>query len=125
MDIDHFKAINDGHGHLVGDEVLKQFASVVQGQLREIDSLARYGGEEFLIVLPKTSLADAALVAERVRRAVEGGIFSALPAGQQVTVSVGVAEHSPSDDTDRTLSRVDGAMYEAKHQGRNRAVCAS
>lgn len=124
MDIDHFKAINDGHGHLTGDEVLKQFAGVVQGQLREIDSLARYGGEEFLIVLPQTSLAAAALVAERVRRAVEGGIFSALPAGQHVTISVGVAEHSPSDDIARTLSRADAAMYDAKHQGRNRTVCA-
>jgi diguanylate cyclase (GGDEF)-like protein len=125
LDIDHFKAINDSHGHSAGDEVLKKIASVVNGQLREIDSLARYGGEEFLIVLPQTALAGAALLAERVRRAVEAEAFSALPVDRRLTVSVGVAEHCPSDDIDRTLSRADVALYDAKRQGRNCVVCAS
>jgi diguanylate cyclase (GGDEF)-like protein len=125
IDIDHFKVINDSYGHLAGDEVLKQFADVVQGQLRGIDSLARYGGEEFLTLLPQTGLAGAEVVAERVRRAVEAGRFSALPVDRRVTVSIGVAEHRPPDQIDRTLARADAALYDAKRQGRNCAVCAN
>ncbi len=125
VDLDHFKDVNDDHGHLSGDEVLKRFAGLAQATLRATDFLARYGGEEFLIGLSQTALPEAALVAERIRRAMEECAFPPLPSGRRVTVSIGVAEHHPSDTIDRTLSRVDAALYEAKHQGRNRIVCAS
>jgi diguanylate cyclase len=124
LDIDHFKSINDRHGHQAGDEVLVQFVAVVQRQLRVLDSLTRYGGEEFLIVCPQTTLASAAVIGERVRHAVEAERFSALPPGQRLTVSVGVAGHDPSDGFARTLARVDAALFEAKNSGRNRLACA-
>lgn len=125
LDIDHFKTFNDRHGHLAGDEVLRQFAALVQKQLRETDSLARYGGEEFLIVLTDTPASLAMPIAERIRRAVAAERFASLPAGTGVTVSAGIAEHRPAELIDQTLSRVDAALYQAKSQGRNRSVLAA
>lgn len=125
IDLDHFKGINDEHGHLSGDEVLTQFAATAQAQLRATDFLGRYGGEEFLIGLSQTRLADALVVGERIRRAVERRPFASLPAGKRVTVSMGMVEHRPHDPIDRTLSRVDAALYEAKHRGRNCVVSAA
>jgi diguanylate cyclase (GGDEF)-like protein len=122
VDLDHFKFINDDHGHLSGDEVLKEFAATAQAELRATDFLARYGGEEFLIGLSNTALAEAIVVAERIRRAVAQRSFSELPPGRRVTVSIGTVEHCPPEPIDRTLSRVDTALYEAKRQGRNRVV---
>jgi diguanylate cyclase (GGDEF)-like protein len=124
MDLDHFKAVNDIHGHRSGDEVLKEFAGTASTRLRPTDFLARYGGEEFVIGLPQTRLVDAIVVAERIRQAVEDYAFSALPPEHHVTVSIGVAEHRGSDTIDSTLSRVDTALYEAKHLGRNRVISA-
>jgi diguanylate cyclase (GGDEF)-like protein len=124
LDLDHFKAVNDEFGHPCGDDVLRQFARTTRGMLRGTDFLARYGGEEFLIGLSQTRLAHAALVAERIRRAVEACEFPGLPPGRRVTVSIGVVEHRPPDTIEQTLARVDAALYEAKHQGRNRVVCA-
>jgi diguanylate cyclase len=125
LDLDHFKGVNDDHGHLAGDEVLKQFAATAQAELRATDFLARYGGEEFLIGLSQTALAQAVVVAERIRCAVEERPFSALPSERRVTVSIGIVEHCPSDSIDRTLFRVDAALYEAKRRGRNCVVSAS
>src|SRR5215470_13963709 len=124
VDVDHFEGINDEHGHLSGDEVLTQFAATAQGQLRATDFLGRYGGEEFLIGLSRTVLAEAGVVAERIRGAVERRPFSSLPLGRRVTVSIGVVEHCPEEPIDRTLSRVDAALYEAKGRGRNCVVSA-
>lgn len=124
-DIDHFKTFNDRHGHLAGDEVLKQFVALVQRQLRETDSLARYGGEEFLIVLTDTPQSLALPIGERIRRAVAAERFAVLPADAGVTISVGIAEHRSSDHVDQTLSRVDAALYEAKNRGRNCTVSAA
>ena len=124
VDIDHFKSINDRHGHQVGDEVLRQFVRLVQGQLRETDSLVRYGGEEFLVILPDTPHALSLQVSERIRRAVEAETFPALPEGGHITVSAGIAEHRASEGIDRTLSRVDVALYDAKNKGRNCTVSA-
>ena len=125
VDLDRFKSINDDHGHLAGDEVLKRFAVTTQAQLRATDFLARYGGEEFLIGLSQTTLGDAKIVAERIRSAVAALAFPPLPHDQRVTVSIGVVEHRSSDPIDRTLSRVDAALYEAKREGRDRVVCGS
>ena len=122
IDLGHFKSINDEHGHLAGDEVLKQFAATVQAQLRTTDCLARYGGEEFLIGLSQTSLTEKLIVAERIRSAVEGRPFATLPSERRVTLSIGLVAHCPPDPIDRTLFRVDAALYEAKRRGRNCVV---
>jgi len=124
VDLDHFKAINDTHGHLAGDAVLRQFAATVQAQLRATDFLARYGGEEFLLALSQTGLADAARLAERVRANVAAAVFEALPAERRVTVSIGVAQLLPGELIETTLYRADAALYAAKSRGRDRVVCA-
>ena len=126
LDLDHFKRVNDRHGHPCGDAVLRHLVEVVQGSLRPTDLLGRMGGEEFSVLLPQTGSHEAGIIAGRIRAAVE-----ATPArwGAQdirVTVSVGVAqwraaEHELCEDL---LARCDEAMYEAKHAGRNRVVMA-
>ena len=117
FDIDHFKNINDRHGHDVGDETLCHVAAVARDHLREADVFARYGGEEFIVLLPQTPLAEATLVAERMR--VEIADLSAPP----ITISSGVAELRPGDESlDVILRRADDALYRAKQEGRNRTV---
>lgn len=129
MDVDHFKPYNDHHGHPAGDECLRQVASVMQNSLRRPgDMVARYGGEEFIAVLPNTSLPLAMQAAERVRKAVEDMAIphetsATLPV---VTVSLGVAwcnAATPGATPDGLISKADRALYDAKHQGRNR-VCS-
>lgn len=122
FDIDHFKVINDTYGHSAGDAVLTELALVVCGCTRESDIVTRWGGEEFTILMPFASLDAANRVAEKIRRKVEGHRF---PHGYKVTVSLGVAEWSlAAESFDTLLSRADEALYQAKHAGRNRAVCA-
>ncbi len=124
FDLDHFKRVNDTHGHAVGDEVLAAFAAVLQRGCRRGDLAARLGGEEFAILLPTTGLVPAALVAERIRRATEWrplGVSVPVP----VTVSVGVAstESLPRPPAAaELLRRADAALYRAKDEGRNRVV---
>jgi len=121
MDLDHFKAVNDTIGHQKGDEVLRDVAAALRRCSRESDYLARYGGEEFVMILPKTSLDEAEVVAERVRAEV-----AAVDVGARdlrVTVSVGVASYPESArDTDGVLGAADAALLRAKARGRNR-VC--
>lgn len=123
LDLDHFKQINDLHGHRAGDEVLRCFARTVRQRLRASDAFGRTGGEEFGLVLPGTDLAGARRLAEQVRRAVEA-MQATATAGQplRVTVSAGVAVATPESaiDGDRLYGRADRALYEAKHAGRNR-----
>ncbi len=118
MDLDHFKAVNDSHGHQAGDQVLMRFVNNVNKLLRQVDQLGRFGGEEFVALLPETSLQDAQLVAERIR-AIAGAKFGdSAPA---CTVSIGIAINSqPNDTVDTLLARADAAMYRAKANGRNR-----
>ncbi len=125
IDIDHFKQVNDRHGHLAGDALLTQVAQRLLGTARETDTVARVGGEEFVVVLPQTSAAGAAIAAQRVCNAVRGADF-ALPAGAlQATISVGVAVACEADaDVNDVLRRADEALYEAKRQGRDR-VCVA
>jgi diguanylate cyclase (GGDEF)-like protein len=122
FDIDHFKTINDTHGHLVGDQVLVELTQRVRQHLRTADVLARWGGEEFVVLLPHTRGEDAVKLAEKLRRLVAGAPF---PEVGQVTSSFGVAEFRPHETTDLWLTRVDDALYAAKAGGRNRVCLAA
>jgi diguanylate cyclase (GGDEF)-like protein len=121
LDIDYFKRINDTYGHPAGDTVLREFAAAVHGQIRDSDAFGRYGGEEFLLMLPETSLAEAAILAERVRAVTEKLGFTDLP-GLAITVSIGIAEFHPHESVAQTIARTDEALYLAKSNGRNRVV---
>jgi diguanylate cyclase (GGDEF)-like protein len=122
LDLDHFKAVNDEHGHPVGDAVLKQFAAVARGALRESDVVYRYGGEEFAVLLPHTPLEGALIAARRVVRA---AAESAMEVGSRrltVTVSAGVAcLPGGQPDAGDLVAAADRALYEAKRRGRNQA----
>ena len=121
-DLDHFKAINDQHGHLVGDKVLKDVAARIKSALREFDLVGRYGGEEFVILLENTSLHTANQVAERIRRRIAAGPIHLGGANVEVTVSQGLALCHEGDDVQSLLKRADQAMYRAKSAGRNCVV---
>jgi diguanylate cyclase (GGDEF)-like protein len=127
MDLDHFKAINDTHGHAVGDAILKGFCRRASAELREYDILARYGGEEFVALIQDTNHSEAMRIAERIRASCEGRPFE-VGAGRpplRVTVSIGVAILSEDDHSlEELLRRADQAMYQAKRAGRDR-VCAA
>lgn len=125
IDIDHFKAVNDQHGHLAGDEVLREVAQRAQNRLRRADLLARYGGEEFLALLPLTDQAGATVVAQAIRRAMEEQPISVRGHGIAVTVSIGVhaaVVPAAAGATEAMVAASDQALYLAKHQGRNRVV---
>lgn len=119
LDIDHFKKFNDTYGHQAGDEVLKQVAATLQHVAREIDLPCRYGGEEFAIVLPETGAYDAALLAERVRSAIEALSVEFDGKTMQVTASIGLAEISVVSSEMQLLKRADEALYHSKQAGRN------
>jgi two-component system cell cycle response regulator len=125
LDIDYFKAINDGHGHDAGDEVLREFSLRIRKSIRNIDLACRYGGEEFVIVMPETDLAVATMVAERIRRRIATEPFAIQQGGRnlEVTISIGIAAIGAAGDTAAAvLKRADTALYRAKRDGRNRVV---
>jgi diguanylate cyclase (GGDEF)-like protein len=124
IDLDHFKRINDGHGHPVGDEVLRTFSVTMFANIRNIDRFGRYGGEEFLLVLPDMPNEGAFRALDRLRAIVEEADWSAFTPGMMVTISAGVATLRPGESTDSFLTRADRALYAAKAQGRNRIVAA-
>ncbi len=119
FDIDHFKNINDTHGHLVGDEVLRTLAKLVTKTIRTIDIFARWGGEEFVILTPETGIQAAKDLAERIR--IEVGEHN-FDIAEKITVSFGVTSLMESDQTDTFIKRADDALYTAKKEGRNRVV---
>jgi len=123
LDVDHFKRINDTHGHPVGDQALRAVAERVSAQLRGGDSCARYGGEEFVVLLPGTSLAQACEVGERIRAALAETALATTPP-LPVTASIGVAEYAPGMLVDGVLAAADGAVYVAKRTGRNQVRSA-
>jgi len=125
VDIDHFKAINDTHGHIVGDEVLRRIARQLSQVLRASDAIVRYGGEEFLLLLTDVTLGDAMRIGDRARKAIEAQTIRVGDVPLQVTVSMGVDAQQPPEPLDATVERADAALYEAKRQGRNRVVSAS
>jgi len=121
LDIDHFKRVNDRYGHLTGDEVLEKIAALTSRNIRDTDIVGRYGGEELIIILPKTNLSSAWVVAERLRTIIEktemkdsaGNVFA-------ITVSQGLAGWERDEDATSLISRADEALYKAKEKGRNR-----
>lgn len=127
VDIDHFKRINDGLGHLVGDQVLCRVVEVLRERLRTQDLVGRYGGEEFLVLLPHTPLAGALELAGQLRAAVEQAKFVFEGRGVPVTLSIGVVggRLEPGDSWDGLIAAADEAMYRAKHAGRNRVEAAA
>jgi diguanylate cyclase (GGDEF)-like protein len=121
IDIDHFKGVNDTHGHTAGDEVLRVFATVAKAQLRHTDILARQGGDEFAVILPQTRLDDAVTLAERIRVAFAQAILEFPDLTIQPTLSIGAAEGDAiAIGFDAILRQADDALYRSKRQGRNR-----
>src|SRR6266542_4781356 len=119
-DLDHFKNVNDHFGHLTGDEVLRNSAVRMSGEMREYDHFGRYGGEEFLAVLPNCTAEAAREVAERVRQSVAEKAVLTDPVVVELTVSIGVAQWREGEELPQVLERADGALYRAKDKGRNR-----
>jgi diguanylate cyclase (GGDEF)-like protein len=123
MDIDHFKKINDKHGHLIGDHVLRELAAIAKRSLRESDVICRWGGEEFLLLLKNCSLEKATSIAENLRISIEGNDFSRTTdlakSKLSLTVSMGVAECKLLESEDSVFERADVALYQAKESGRN------
>jgi len=120
FDIDHFKKINDTHGHAAGDHVLGEVAGVVTSQVRAGGTFCRIGGEEFAVILPEKDLVTAAAGAELIRRAIEGTRFVFDGTSIPVTVSLGVAERAGGESAEALYKRSDERLYEAKRSGRNR-----
>ncbi|HEY7978119.1 MAG TPA: PleD family two-component system response regulator [Rhizomicrobium sp.] len=128
MDIDHFKSVNDTHGHDIGDEVLREFANRISANIRGIDLACRYGGEEFVVVMPDTDVDFAYTIAERLRKSVETTPIeiSRAPGALNVTISIGIAASAGGDDNaEKLLHRADQALYRAKREGRNRVIKAA
>ena len=120
-DIDHFKHVNDRHGHAAGDDTLQIVARRVKDALRTSDQVSRYGGEEFLILLPDTPLPEARLIAERVRQAVASTPVATRAGNLDITLSLGVASSTEAGlSRDSLLAAADEALYRAKAGGRNR-----
>ncbi len=126
IDLDHFKQVNDAHGHPTGDDVLRGVAdSLSRTFLRKSDFVARYGGEEFVVILNETTLASAIMLADRFRGTLRTVEFQKNGARFHVTVSIGVAELQPGEAPETWVERADRALYEAKRAGRDRAVAAT
>ena len=122
IDVDKFKSVNDTHGHQVGDQILQHMAQILGEAVRESDFVGRWGGEEFMVLCPATKLADARVVAEKLRAAVAAHDF---PVVGQKTASFGVAELGGSESLENAVKRADAALYQAKENGRNRVEVAA
>lgn len=126
LDIDHFKQVNDGFGHAVGDDVLRHFCAIATKRLRRVDLFGRLGGEEFGILLPGTDLAGAAELAETFRRQIADSPAPSRKGPVSITVSIGVTLLATTDcDADDALARADAALYQAKERGRNRIAAST
>lgn len=125
VDIDHFKAINDTYGHLFGDKVIRAVANTLKSKVRGQDSVARMGGEEFALLLAETDVAGACIVAENMRKTVEGCQIHRMDAQEKIggiTISIGVAEYASGNSLLDLLGHADKALYASKKQGRNRTT---
>ncbi|WP_413052281.1 diguanylate cyclase [Pseudomonas bubulae] len=119
LDLDHFKRINDGYGHLAGDKVLKIIATQLRKHLRPIDFIARFGGEEFVLLMPDTPLSAGLHLIEKLRAAIQACPFHFKGEPVTITTSIGVSAFRPGDRSDHVLKRADEALYRAKRRGRN------
>ncbi|WP_347506084.1 GGDEF domain-containing protein [Pseudomonas anguilliseptica] len=124
VDIDHFKRINDTHGHLIGDQALKAVASALKDSLRNVDMVFRFGGEEFMVLLFNTSRESASMVGERLRMAVLGIQYLVENRAIELSVSLGCASLLPGESMESLLRRADNALYVSKRDGRNRLSMA-
>jgi diguanylate cyclase (GGDEF)-like protein len=127
FDLDHFKSINDTHGHSAGDEVLRTVAAAIQKEVRKEDCFGRYGGEEFLLLLLNTDLEGGGQFSQRICQAIESLQIGAVNKTVRVTVSVGIAQYRQGETYGQTINRADQALYVAKETGRNRIAleCAA
>lgn len=116
IDIDHFKLINDNHGHNMGDKVLVQISNILLKYLRNVDIIARWGGEEFIALLPTATVENGVKLAEKIREAIKS---YEMPNGLKVTASFGVTQVIKGDSMESAIGRADEALYEAKNSGRN------
>jgi len=124
VDIDHFKRVNDDHGHIVGDQALKAVANALKDSLRNVDMVFRYGGEEFMVLLSSTSREAASMVGERLRMAVMGIQYLVENQAIELSVSLGCATLLPGESMDSLLRRADNALFVSKRDGRNRLSMA-
>ncbi|MCD8568060.1 MAG: diguanylate cyclase [Geovibrio sp.] len=120
FDIDHFKRINDRFGHILGDEVIREIASIARSLTRDSDSVARYGGEEFIILLPETDCNGAYTLAEKLRKTTESTVFKGI--STRITSSFGVACISETRCSEKLVNLADERLYQAKNMGRNLVV---
>lgn len=122
IDIDHFKKVNDTHGHLMGDKVIKFIAKILSSQIKVHDTASRFGGEEFIVLLPDTSLNSTQKIAENIRNKVEKSHFrsaNGLTSIGQITISIGIAKYLPNETIESFIDRADAALYSSKQNGRN------
>jgi len=125
LDIDHFKSINDTHGHDVGDEILQQLAIILQTNIRNTDLAARIGGEEFCIVFASATIDTSHTLAEKLRLSIETHTFTTQQGPLNITASIGIAEHVAGHSSGITFKAADKALYQSKHNGRNQVSIAS
>jgi diguanylate cyclase (GGDEF)-like protein len=125
LDLDHFKQINDTHGHAVGDACLRAMVRASVGEMQHLDTIGRLGGEEFLVLLPGSNRRHARDAAERIRRTIETRCATVADRPVALTLSIGVAEFGHNDTREALLRRADQALYEAKRSGRNRVVVSA
>ena len=126
FDIDHFKKVNDTHGHLAGDEVIKHTATVTKNNLRQSDTAGRYGGEEFGIILPETDAEGAHIICERIRESIAQSVVETTVAPIEYTISMGIAQLSDGPENYmQWMQQADKALYAAKEGGRNRVVISN
>lgn len=119
FDIDHFKSVNDNYGHLVGDEVIQKIGQTVKALMRESDLVERWCGEEFFVLLKNCHLDEASKIAEKIRLAVAAIRYEYPLQRTEITVSLGCAEYKQNEAAETLFARIDAALYEAKHSGRN------
>jgi len=122
LDIDHFKSVNDTHGHGVGDQILKQLANRCVKNSRATDLVVRYGGEEFIVLLTETGLESARVIAERLRYSIISHPFQTDADSIHITASIGLAEAYKNDTLEKVIERADAALYQAKNTGRNKVI---